>query len=81
MAGLFGGLFDFNHDGKLDAFERATEISFIADIMEEDGGEINQDREDFATVGLDMDELELMDDDDRSEALEEAGLDPDDYYF
>lgn len=81
MIGLFGGLFDFNHDGKLDAFERTTEISFIADIMEEDCGEINQDREDFATVGLDMNELELMDDDGRREALEEAGLDPDDYYF
>ena len=32
-------------------------------------------------AGLDVDELELMDPDDRAEALEEAGLDPDDYDF
>ena len=30
-------------------------------------------------AGLDIGELELMDPDDRAEALEEAGLDPDDY--
>lgn len=30
---------------------------------------------------LDVDELELMDPDERAEALEEAGLDPDDYDF
>ena len=29
----------------------------------------------------DVDELELMDPDDRAEVLEEAGLDPDDYDF
>ena len=32
-------------------------------------------------AGLDVDELELMDPDDRAEALEDAGLDPDDYDF
>jgi hypothetical protein len=32
-------------------------------------------------AGLDVDELELMDPDERAEALEEAGLDPDDYDF
>lgn len=31
--------------------------------------------------GLDYDELEEMDEDERREALEEAGLDPDDYDF
>ena len=42
-------------------------------------------KEDFEiyamAAGLDVDELELMDPDDRAEALEEAGLDPDDYDF
>ena len=36
---------------------------------------------DVMAAGLDVDELELMDPDDRAEALEEAGLDPDDYDF
>lgn len=27
--GLFGDLFDFNNDGKLDSFEKAAELSFI----------------------------------------------------
>ena len=30
-------------------------------------------------AGLDVDELEYMDEDERREALEDAGLDPDDY--
>ena len=36
---------------------------------------------DAMAAGLDVDELELMDPNDRAEALEEAGLDPDDYDF
>ncbi len=31
------------------------------------------------SVGLDRFELEMMDEDERREALEDAGLDPDDY--
>ena len=46
--GFFGGLFDVNHDGKLDAFERT---------------------------------MDFMDEDERREVLEDAGLDPDDYDF
>ena len=49
-------------------------------------GDFHDDtKEDFEidamAAGLDVDELELMDPDDRAEALEEAGLDPDDYDF
>ena len=36
---------------------------------------------DAMVAGLDVDELELMDPDERAEVLEEAGLDPDDYDF
>ena len=30
--GLFGGMFDFNHDGKMDSFEKAAEFSFFMAI-------------------------------------------------
>ena len=36
---------------------------------------------DLEMAGLDYDELSWMDDDERREALENAGLDPDDYDF
>lgn len=52
MRSLFGDMFDFDHDGELDTFERAMEY-----------------------------ELEFMDSDERREALEDAGLDSDEYDF
>ncbi|MCD7825239.1 MAG: hypothetical protein LUH14_04675 [Clostridiaceae bacterium] len=36
---------------------------------------------DLELAGLDTDELEYMDEEERREALEDAGLDPDDYDF
>lgn len=33
--GLFGGVFDFNGDGKLDSFEKAAEFSAFMHIMSE----------------------------------------------
>ena len=75
MAGIFGGLFDFNHDGKMDAFERAAEFAFLDEMMQE------EEKTEFEMSGLDADELEFMDPDERRKALEDAGLDPDDYDF
>ena len=34
--GIFGGLFDFNHDGKMSSFEKAAELGFLHHIMEAD---------------------------------------------
>lgn len=34
--GIFGNLFDLNRDGELDAFEQAAELGFLAQMMEED---------------------------------------------
>ena len=34
MAGLFGGLFDFNHDGKMSAFEKTAEFATFASIID-----------------------------------------------
>lgn len=76
MKGIFGGLFDFNHDGKMNAFESAVELAVLDDMLKED-----EAKTDFEMSGLDADELEFMDADERREALEDAGLDPDDYDF
>lgn len=37
--------------------------------------------DELAMSGLDIDELEMMDEDGRIEALEDAGIDPDDFDF
>ena len=33
--GLFGGLFDFNNDGKLDSFEQAAEFATVMHFAKE----------------------------------------------
>lgn len=55
MKGIFGGLFDFNHDGKMNAFESAVELAVLDDMLKEDEAET-----DFEMSGLDTDELEFM---------------------
>lgn len=74
MSGLFGDMFDFDHDGEINGFERAMEFAFLDEMEEEEKTE-------FEISGLDADELEFMDPDERREALEDAGLDPADYDF
>lgn len=39
MLGLFGDMFDFNHDGELDSFERGAEFMFIKDVVMKDSDE------------------------------------------
>ena len=78
MAGLFGNAFDLNNDGKLDAFEKASEFAFFANIMEESEKE---EHDELFQAGIDPEELEYMSADERREVLEDAGLDPDDYDF
>ena len=36
MNGIFGDIFDFDSDGKLDIIEQAAELAFIATIIEEE---------------------------------------------
>ena len=92
--GLFGDIFDLNHDGKMDALESALEFAVFADMVESANETDSDDDEDFGTqdymtdnelelldAGIDPDEFEFMDDDERQEALEDAGLDPDDFDF
>lgn len=67
----FDSLFDMNRDGVLDPVEQGFQLDFLTRQMEED------DKSDEDE--LDVDDLEFMDEDERREALEEAGYDPDDF--
>lgn len=96
--GFFGGLFDFNGDGKLDGFERAADFAMFMEVTKEDedaddasdddgirvsaGCSANTtDDDDFEETGYSLDELSFMDDDERAEIFDAAGLDVDDYDF
>lgn len=87
-------LFDFNGNGKTDGFETYVGLQMMAgsrqeaialtgddtfytgsDSLEEDDELVDE----LEMDGLDVDEIEYMDEDERREALEDTGLDPDDY--
>lgn len=83
---------DLNGDGEIDGTEMMFAQEMICPSREEhealfgDAGDFEDDaNDDFETdamlAGLDADELEFMDSDERAEALEEAGLEADDYDF
>ena len=83
---------DLNDDGEIDSIEMMFAEEMLCTSREEhealfgDAGDFEDDaKDDFEidamVAGLDVDKLELMDPDDRAEALEEAGLDSDDYDF
>ena len=74
----FDAMFDFNRDGHLDPFEQAMQFDFIEEGMKSESGRDEEEDELFGS-DLDFDELEDMDEDERREALEEAGYDPDDF--
>lgn len=75
---LYNPGFDFDGDGKLNAYE----YSVMDDVVfGEDASDADELEEDLSLAGLDVAELECMDEDERREALEDAGLDPDDYDF
>lgn len=90
---LFGEMFDFNHDGKLDSFERAAEFGAFMQIIDDGEKAETNESDSFSSVetdelsdalsdiGLDRFDFELMDDAKKAEALEEAGLDPDDFDY
>ena len=40
--GFFGGIFDFNGDGKLDAFEKAADFGLFCKIMDDAKKEENK---------------------------------------
>lgn len=87
MSGIFDEMFDYDRDGELDTFESAMQFEFmqeLADISVESDGDTDADDTDVDTMALDLAgvdtfELQFMDEDERREVLEDAGLDPDEY--
>ena len=81
----FDRMFDWNDDGKLDSFEQANQFEFEQRMLEEDSVDDDEDDDDddldLDLAGLDRFDLEMMEEDERHEALEDAGLDPGDYDF
>ena len=83
LNGPFDDMFDLDGDGRLSPGEEAFKYdffnSFDNDSNDSDDDFDNDLENDLTLSGLDSLDLSLMDDDERREALEEAGLDPDDY--
>ena len=73
--GIFGDLFDFNNDGKLDSFEKAAEFGAFMQMID------SEKNDELSSAGLDPQELSDMGYFERRKALEQAGLDSDDYDF
>ena len=76
----FGGLFDVDGDGSLDAGEAALGLMMMDETLTDEGAEA-EDSELELMTGYSRDDLELMDSEERAEILEEAGFDPDDFDF
>ena len=78
-------IFDFNRDGKTDGFETYVGLQMMAGSRQEaialtgddtfyTGSDSLEENEDEL-----VDELEYMDEDERRDALGDAGMEPDDY--
>ena len=81
----FGGLFDMDGDGALDAGETAFGLMMMDDVLTDeepdDAEDFDDDDELELMTGYSRDDLELMDAEERAEILEEAGYEPDDFGF
>ena len=76
----FGGLFDVDGDGSLDAGETAFSLMMMDEELTDEGAE-DEDSELELVTGYSRDDLELMDAEERAEILEDAGYEPDDFDF
>ena len=81
----FGGLFDMDGDGTLDAGETAFGLMMMDDVLtdeeSDDADNFDDDDELELMTGYSRDDLEFMDSEERTEILEEAGYEPDDFGF
>lgn len=67
MKGIFGSMFDLNHDGNISPLESAMEFTVLNELLKDD----SDVQTELELSGLDPDELEFMDADERREALED----------
>lgn len=93
MFGPYDDLFDFDHDGKMDGLEVAAEMDYMKRLqsdsdeskdslwLEEEDDSFTDEMDELEEAGLDTMELEMMEEEERREAIEDAGLNPDDYDF
>ena len=87
MDEFFGDWADLNGDGEVDNFEKLVELEELERMDGYiSGDDFDDDEEDdliseLEMAGLDYDDLSYMDEGERREAFEDAGLDPDDYDF
>ena len=58
MKGIFGNLFDFNRNGKIDPAEQAIEFAVLDEMMEEE----EQEEEEAYSIE-ELDDFDLFDDD------------------
>ena len=75
---------DFNGDGEVDGLERAAGFAFLDGFLDEEEKKAEEEEDEMSDLelwGLDTEELEMMDPEERRETIENAGLDPDDYDF
>ena len=81
----FGGLFDMDGDGTLDAGETAFGLMMMDEVLtdeeSDDAESLNDDDELELMTGFSRDDLELMDAEERAEVLGDAGYEPDDFGF
>ncbi len=70
-------MFDYDVDGVLNPVEQACKLDFMTGDIEEYSND--KDYKPANLTYLDPDDLEDMDEDERREALEDAGYDPDEY--
>ena len=71
--GIFGKLFDFNSDGRLDAGERAAEFGAFMQMMDYEKNDA------LSSAGIEPEALSGMGYSESISALESAGLDPSDF--
>lgn len=67
-------MFDFNHDGKIDGFERIARDGFIMKINKE-----MRNNDKLVEAGINPDEFVLMSDFEKAQALANAGVDINDF--
>lgn len=78
---FYDASFDFDGDGKLNSYEFSVmdeEVFGNRNVYNEDDSDDDLEDE-LLVAGLDADELRYMDEDERRETLEDAGLDPNEF--